>query len=94
MIQAAGGQGEEIHLPLVQKLTFCPRAPSPLTVKMWVCGAWAISCASLDTNIKVGGPQNKYMRDELAKNRFGELLEGRRMLCFLSPSFWFELSGG
>lgn len=93
MIQAAGGQGREIHLPLVQKLTFCPR-PLPPHCEMWMCGAWATSCASLDTNINVGGPQNKCMRGELAKNRLGELLEGRRRLCFLPPSFWFELAGG
>lgn len=46
VIQAAEGQGEKIHLPLVQRLPFCPQAPSPLKIKMLMHQTWTISRVS------------------------------------------------
>lgn len=57
MIQAAGGQEGKIHLPLVQKLTFCPQVPAPLVIKMPRHRAWAISHPLRDAGIEIGGPK-------------------------------------
>lgn len=58
MIQAAGGQEEKIHLPLVQKLTFCPQVPALLVIKMLMHRARAVSHPVRDTTTEIGGPKN------------------------------------
>lgn len=68
MIQAAEGQEEKIHLPLVQKLTFCPQVSAPLLIKMLMPWARAGSPPLTDIDMAIGGPKNKHMPDGLAKS--------------------------